>query len=544
MITKLLKIKMRYVKFISFITTMCVICLYNYENLAIDDTKQNRIVEVSKPDSFSSRHLLSVDADLSSLQYQTQREPLSHTIHSIPNKTNCIRPDIEQFPKGFINQSLRRHGLVFIHFLIAAYMFIALAVVCDEYFVPSLNDISKRFDLKEDVAGATFMAVGSSAPELATTLITLFVSKDVDIGIGAVVGSAVFNIMFIISLVALLSGMLITLNWYPLLRDSVFYLIAIFCMILVIMDERVYWYEALFFLILYALYIVAMFHNSKIETWTYAHITFLGPPSTKSDFINIEGESYKTLENDIQKSQSTASFNAEIQSNDGNEKINLGEPEAVHSNACNPLVFPKKDQDKKEKIKYFLLWPIFLVLYFTIPNLQQEKWKKFYLLTFFMSLVWLSLFSYIMVWMITIIGYTFLIPDTIMGITLIAFGASVPDALSSVLVAKSGRGDMAVSNAIGSNVFDILICLGLPWFLKCLFGTVSFIKVKSKGLKYSSITLFATVIILLVSIKLNKWQLDKKLGIFLMCIYLLFILLTSLYEFGTNRTPMCSDSEW
>ena len=49
-----------------------------------------------------------------------------------------------------------------------------------------------------------------------------------------------------------------------------------------------------------------------------------------------------------------------------------------------------------------------------------------------MSLVWLSLFSYIMVWMITIIGYTFLIPDTIMGITLIAFGASVPDALSKI----------------------------------------------------------------------------------------------------------------
>jgi sodium/potassium/calcium exchanger 4 len=27
-------------------------------------------------------------------------------------------------------------------------------------------------------------------------------------------------------------------------------------------------------------------------------------------------------------------------------------------------------------------------------------------------------------------------------------------------------GDMAVSNAIGSNVFDILLCLGLPWFIK------------------------------------------------------------------------------
>ena len=30
----------------------------------------------------------------------------------------------------------------------------------------------------------------------------------------------------------------------------------------------------------------------------------------------------------------------------------------------------------------------------------------------------------------------------------------------------AGQGDMAVSNAVGSNVFDILLCMGLPWFLR------------------------------------------------------------------------------
>ena len=33
------------------------------------------------------------------------------------------------------------------------------------------------------------------------------------------------------------------------------------------------------------------------------------------------------------------------------------------------------------------------------------------------------------------------------------------------MVARDGHGDMAVSNSIGSNVFDILLGLGLPWFL-------------------------------------------------------------------------------
>jgi len=53
-----------------------------------------------------------------------------------------------------------------------------------------------------------------------------------------------------------------------------------------------------------------------------------------------------------------------------------------------------------------------------------------------------------------------------MGLTLGAAGTSAPDALVSFHVARNGLGDMAVSNALGSNIFDILLCLGLPWVLK------------------------------------------------------------------------------
>lgn len=69
-----------------------------------------------------------------------------------------------------------------------------------------------------------------------------------------------------------------------------------------------------------------------------------------------------------------------------------------------------------------------------------------------------------------------------MGLTFVAAGVSVPDALSSIAVIKEGYGDMAVSNAVGSNVFDILVCLGLPWFLKTtIISPGAQIKVISKG---------------------------------------------------------------
>lgn len=45
----------------------------------------------------------------------------------------------------------------------------------------------------------------------------------------------------------------------------------------------------------------------------------------------------------------------------------------------------------------------------------------------------------------------------------------MPEAVSSVIVTNQGHGAMGISNSIGSNTFDILLCLGLPWFVKSYF---------------------------------------------------------------------------
>uniref|UniRef100_A0A3Q3B4X3 Sodium/calcium exchanger membrane region domain-containing protein n=1 Tax=Kryptolebias marmoratus TaxID=37003 RepID=A0A3Q3B4X3_KRYMA len=84
-------------------------------------------------------------------------------------------------------------------------MFHALAIVCDVYFVPSLEKVSENLHLSQDVAGATFMAAGSSAPELFTSLIGVFITKG-DVGVGTIVGSAVFNILVIIGLCGIFAG--------------------------------------------------------------------------------------------------------------------------------------------------------------------------------------------------------------------------------------------------------------------------------------------------------------------------------------------------
>ena len=70
--------------------------------------------------------------------------------------------------------------------MIAVYL---LAILTDRYFIVSLDEISSRLRLSNDVAGATLMAMGSSAPELAIALIALVkTGGHGDVGIGTIVG--------------------------------------------------------------------------------------------------------------------------------------------------------------------------------------------------------------------------------------------------------------------------------------------------------------------------------------------------------------------
>ncbi|NXT87276.1 NCKX4 protein, partial [Anhinga rufa] len=137
---------------------------------------------------------------------------------------------------------------------------------------------------------------------------------------------------------------------------------------------------------------------------------------------------------------------------------------------------------KMNKIKWIFTWPLMFVLFCTIPNCSKPRWERWFMVTFILSTFWIALFSYFMVWMVTVIGYTLGIPDVIMGITFLAAGTSVPDCMASLIVARQGLGDMAVSNTVGSNVFDILVGLGVPWGLQTMVidcGSTVCILVKS-----------------------------------------------------------------
>jgi len=168
------------------------------------------------------------------------------------------------FPEDLFTTDQRRRGAVILHILGVVYMFVALAIVCDEFFVPALDVIIEKLQIADDVAGATFMAAGGSAPELFTSVIGVFVSFD-DVGIGTIVGSAVFNILFVIGMCAIFSRTVLSLTWWPLFRDCTFYSASLLTLIYFFSDSYIYWYEALVLFGFYLAYVGFMKWNQPTE---------------------------------------------------------------------------------------------------------------------------------------------------------------------------------------------------------------------------------------------------------------------------------------
>ncbi|XP_078098005.1 sodium/potassium/calcium exchanger 5 [Mustelus asterias] len=447
------------------------------------------------------------------------------------NGTKCLHSPAGEFPEGFFTLEERKEGGIIIHFIIILYMLLAIDIVCEDYFLPSLEVISECLGLTPDVAGATFMAAGSSAPELVTAFLGVFVTKG-DIGVSTIVGSAVYNLLGISAACGLLTTMACRLTCWPLFRDCVAYAISVAALVVIIFDNTIYWYESALMLLIYALYIVVLCFDIRINRCLMEKFS---PCCTCLTRAVEEGNEQQPLMDWQEKNgplvhRRSRSDSGIFQEDSDYSQLSLslhGLSEIIEDES---RVFVMPESDTK-RIMWVLSLPIAVLLFVTTPDCRRRCWRKWFMLTFFMSAVWISGFTYVLVWMVSIVGETLEIPETVMGLTLLAAGTSIPDMVASVLVAREGKGDMAMSNIVGSNVFDML-CLGIPWFIKTAFIDTSPAKVNSNGMTYTTASLLLSIIFIFVAIKVNGWKLDKKLGATCLFAYMVFLTVSILNELG------------
>ncbi|NWX32641.1 NCKX1 protein, partial [Notiomystis cincta] len=576
--------------------------------------------------------------------------PITTPVGTTPQQENATEssPDAKppyeskgEYPQDLFSVEERRQGWVVLHIFGMMYVFVALAIVCDEYFVPALGVITEKLQISEDVAGATFMAAGGSAPELFTSLIGVFISHS-NVGIGTIVGSAVFNILFVIGTCTLFSREILHLTWWPLFRDISFYIVDLLMLILFFLDSVIDWWESLLLLTAYATYVFTMKQNVFLEQWVKQELKVklnavqaasaehvqktstravaddgtMKPPDVRKlqpgpalqrgsssaslhspqmrgtsvqltihtldplaegewtglidilssnaraealegqgsqagdhhSFLLLFAEEEKEAPGTIQVTPASdsdsskdrqkadvpqdgqplsSSDTSEDSSSESQEDSTGGSTEGDENDEPLSLEWP---ESRKKQAIYLFLFPIVFPLWSTLPDVRNPESKKFFVITFFGSILWIAVFSYLMVWWAHQVGETIGISEEIMGLTILAAGTSIPDLITSVIVARKGYGDMAVSSSVGSNIFDITVGLPVPWFLFSIFNGLSPVAVSSNGLFCAIVLLFLMLLFVIISIAICKWKMNKLLGLTMFALYFVFLIISVMLE--------------
>lgn len=644
---------------------------------------------------------------------------------------------------------------VFLSIVGLLYMFLGIAIVCDEIFVPALEIISEKWELSNDVAGATLMAAGGSAPELFTSLIASFDRSDM--GFSTIVGSAVFNVLFVIAMCALCTPMKfcpLSLTWWPLARDCTFYILTLITLVVFMADGKIELWEAILQFLMYVLYVIIMYYSSALEA--YVTGSLLQPAGTSSvihceplkearsngdnkihvsnNTTDVEecvvkdmnGDSTKDVtprnnednqsdtmallnekKNGEESSHEHKSFNrpsgfragilqiltakgdmmdtagvhcvskikgdvnkvfAELDANDdGNldlselknllsmmgipdhelsvekvktyfeqkfkdssanyitkaefvkwyltsesriqsemkecfdkvdlnhngtverselkvllqnlghkatdeevaeeekrmnvsdagmtlrdfeewykesifygQQVTVGEEaaESVESmwgtvkSGCGSL--GDKELPLRAKISFVISLPLLLV-FCLVPDCRAPGRENWCFASFFGSIVCIAGLSWVMVYFASGIGDFFEIPTFIMGVTVLAAGTSVPDLLSSVIVARQGHGDMAVSSSIGSNIFDVTVGIPLPWILFSIFAGINDCTygptVDKDDLLVPTFILLLMVFLVVIIIAAGGWKMTHSLGYIMFVLYFGYLSFALLNEY-------------
>jgi K+-dependent Na+/Ca+ exchanger-like protein len=342
--------------------------------------------------------------------------------------------------------------------VVIAGCFYIMSKVVDEYFIPSLDVISKWLKLPQSVAGATLMAMGTSAPEVGTATFAFFLPQgNPSIGFGTVVGSAIFNILVVIGFTAMIKTSY--LNWRPVIRDGVFYFFSIGLLAWFVADGVMTLIESGILLFSYLIYLVAL--------WLWVR------------------------------------YSDEVIEPDPIELVDEGVEEISHSKSL------------KDHVIGIFTYPVYRMLAI-LPDVEEKpRWT---IPVFTLSLVIIGLLSYVLVVSAESLATGLGIPPVIIALTVLAGGSSIPEMIGSAIVTKQGRGDMAISNAMGSNIFGVQVSLGLPVFLYVLsHGTLY--DLGGANISSSIMLLFFTLMAVLVLMTVKKFMISRMLGLILIGMY-------------------------
>ncbi|MBO5363009.1 MAG: calcium/sodium antiporter [Clostridia bacterium] len=301
-----------------------------------------------------------------------------------------------------------------------------------DWFVDGASNIAKALKIPSLIIGLTLVSMGTSAPEAAVS-ITSAIGQNVEMSVGNVVGSNIFNTLFILGISAMIVPLVINPDMKKFDIPIMLGLYAVMILLAFVITpgvlDRV---EAVVLLLCFAAYMVFLFLRAK---------------KTPQEETELLGE------------------------------------------------------DEKSE-----LMPIWKAIVLTVVGL--------------VAIVAGGTFS---VDCAEALALEWGMSESLVGLTILAVGTSLPELVTSVVASIKGENDIAIGNVVGSNIFNIMFILGLSAVITP--HTLAPDAGLTMGVMFASGV--AMLLISLLSKNMKKWQ-----GYTMLCVYLAFVTVLVLNNFG------------
>ena len=401
--------------------------------------------------------------------------------------------------------------------LIAQSVLVSIVIwqACDP-FADAAEHIGHVLKLPGSVRGATLDAIASSMPELFTGIIfvvlaILYGREGVDLqeasgeGFALVIatcaGSAVYNMILIPAICAIFisyyrpSRPTIDVEYKVIVRDGAWFVLMEILLIVFLLQQRIEWWMGVVFLLGYAAYVTVLYFDarrfqkqvSRIEDLIEGGMTGSAALAAFADAGNaVSRDLRRRFESEEVDSTATENGQGECDSAvDGDDEVD-------NAGVCFGLF-----QIRLNLLTSWLIIAVSTLLAaaacYWLVEITQMTAEKLHVPVFFVAVI------------------------------LAAAASSVPDTFLSVGSAKRGDDDGAVSNAFGSNIFDISICISIPLLVASYLNQWEPIVFTESASIVSLQVMLAILTVITLIVIAHKLQLTRGKAYFLVLLYVVFI---------------------
>lgn len=277
-------------------------------------------------------------------------------------------------------------------------------------------NIATRFGVSQMVIGLTIVAMGTSMPEFCVSMVSALKGTP-DLAVGNVVGSNTLNTLLIVGCSALVAPIMVKRS--SVKRDIPFAVVASLLMFLFCLDGAIGRVDAA---VLFAGFCLFMFVTLKYAKTTEEPAAAVATNGATTTAIP-EASSSETSASETSTSQASAHEASSSETSD--HEASSSEASQVSGTSM---------------LKAVVMLVVGLLCLIAGSNMFVDN--------------------------ASFVASSLGVSDAVIGLTIVAGGTSLPELATSMVSAKKGNSDIAIGNVIGSNVFNILMIIGITGLVK------------------------------------------------------------------------------